>query len=53
MKLVLEAINPTTDAAVAGVLVTRWSIYGYDASDGPPLVGEVPRWTPDEVGGEA
>ena len=33
MKLVLEAINPTSDASVAGVVCTRWSIYGYDVSD--------------------
>jgi len=32
MILKLEAINPTTDAEVAGVTATRWSIYGYDAS---------------------
>jgi len=37
IKLVLEAVNPTTDAAVAGVVVTRWTIYGDDESAGPPL----------------
>ena len=30
MQLKLEAINPTTGAAVTGVTVTDWSIYGYD-----------------------
>lgn len=49
MRLVLEAINPTTDAEVAGVTITRWSIYGHDESDGPPLVSEVPRWTPEDA----
>ena len=51
MKLVLEAIDPDTDAQVAGVNVARWSVYGYDDSDGPPLVDEVPRWTPGEDDG--
>lgn len=51
MKLVLEAINPNTDAAVAGVTCSRWSIYGYDNSEGPPVSGDVPRWTPAEVDG--
>lgn len=51
MRLVLEAINPTTDAQVAGVTVTRWSVYGYDDADGPPLTNEVPRWTPAETPG--
>lgn len=32
MILKLEAIDPATDAEVAGVTATRWSIYGYDAS---------------------
>lgn len=50
MELRLEAINPTTDAEVAGVTCTRWSIYGDDEGTGPPLVGEVPRWTPEEAG---
>lgn len=50
MILRLRALSPTTDAAVAGVTSTIWSIYGYDESEGPPLVGEVPRWTPEEAG---
>lgn len=33
MELRLEAIDPTTDAQVAGVVVTRWSIYGDDVSE--------------------
>lgn len=41
MILRLEAISPTTDASVAGVVSTRWSIYGYDESD-PPDVPESP-----------
>lgn len=28
MKLILQAINPTTGAAVTGVTCSRWSIYG-------------------------
>lgn len=46
MKLKLEAISATTDAEVAGVTSTRWSIYGYDKSPGAPLSGEVPSWVP-------
>jgi hypothetical protein len=45
MKIVLEALSPTTDAAITGVASSRWSIYGYDESAG---VGEledtVPHW---------
>lgn len=51
MKLVLEAINPTSDAQVAGVVVTRWSVYGYDETEGPPVSGDVPRWTAEAAGG--
>jgi len=32
MQIRLEAIDPTTDAQVAGVTSTRWSIYGWDDS---------------------
>lgn len=35
MVLKLEAVSSTTDAAVAGVTSTRWSIYGYDATAQP------------------
>jgi len=35
MIVKLEARDPTTDAEVAGVTSTRWSIYGYDESDEP------------------
>lgn len=28
MKLVLEAVSPTTGSAVGGVTSSRWSIYG-------------------------
>lgn len=31
MKLKLEAINPTTGQAVAGVSASEWTIYGVDA----------------------
>lgn len=33
MIIKIEARSPTTDAEVAGVTSTRWSIYGYDESD--------------------
>lgn len=47
MRLVVEAIHPTTGADVAGVTCTRWSIYGYDKTPagGSTLADEVPRWT--------
>lgn len=35
MQLVLEAVDPTADGYVAGVTVTKWMIYGYDASPQP------------------
>lgn len=42
MVLRLEAINPSTDAAVTGVTATVWSIYGYDASTGPAAEPPLP-----------
>ena len=56
MQLRLEAIDPTVDAAVAGVTSTRWSIYGYDQSGDPLAIPDViPLYTPEDVGapGEA
>ena len=50
MQLRLEAQNPTADAVVAGVTCTRWSVYGYDKSPGPPLAEELPRWVPEAAG---
>lgn len=38
MQLRLEAISPTTGAAITGVTVTDWAIYAYDVSAGD--VGE-------------
>ena len=35
LRVVLEARSPTTDAEVAGVSATRFSIFGYDESDDP------------------
>lgn len=32
MIMKLEARDPTTDAEVAGVTASRWSIFGYDDS---------------------
>lgn len=48
MKLVLEAIDPTTDASVAGVTSTRWTIYGRDLSGVDPT-GVVPLYSPEDV----
>lgn len=41
-KLVLEAIDPTTDASVAGVAATRWLIYGTDESDTAETAEDIP-----------
>lgn len=49
MVLRLEAINPDTDAEVAGVTSTRWSIYGYDASPGPEQEAPLPILVHGEV----
>jgi len=49
MILRIRALSPTTDAEVAGVTSTNWSIYGYDESEGPPLASEIPRWLPEEA----
>lgn len=49
MEIRLEAISPTTGDPVADVTADRWTIYGYDKSDGPPLTDEVPRWTPEDA----
>lgn len=49
LRVVLEARSPTTDAEVAGVVATRFSIYGYDRTPGDDPLDEVPRWTPAEV----
>lgn len=33
MQIKLEAVSPTTGAAVTGVTSSRWAIYGDDESD--------------------
>lgn len=33
MRLRLRALSPTANSAVAGVVFTEWSIYGYDESE--------------------
>lgn len=38
MKIRIRALSPTTDAEVAGVTCSQWSIYGRDLSDPPPEV---------------
>jgi hypothetical protein len=42
MIIKLEARSPTTDAEVAGVTSTRWSIYGYDETEEPQLLPPIP-----------
>lgn len=52
MKLKLEAIDPTTGAAVTGVTATDWAIYGENVSaETRPLVDLIPALTPNEVEG--
>lgn len=46
MQLRLLALNPTTEAEVAGVSCTQWSIYGRDRSPGLPAAQELPAWVP-------
>lgn len=48
MKITLEARSPTTDATVAGVTASRWSIYGDDDS-GANLTDVVPLYAPADV----
>ncbi len=49
-QLRLEAISPTTGAAITGVTVADVAVYGIDISArlGTLLVDEVPSWVPDE-----
>jgi hypothetical protein len=44
MKIRLEAIDPTTGAAVGGVQADRWAIYGEDLSEPPPDAVEPTQW---------
>lgn len=46
MKLKLEAISPTTGAAVSGVTCSAWAIYGVDLSEQLGGVVELPAWVP-------
>lgn len=48
MILELDAQNPTTDASVAGVTATRWSIYGSDESQAG-VQPETPLYSPSEL----
>ncbi len=48
LQLRLEAINPTTDADVAGVTVAQWSIYGDKRRMDEALDDPLPDWTPEE-----
>lgn len=47
----LEAISPTTGAAITGVVVTNVAVYGYDVSTelGPLETDVVPLLTPEEI----
>lgn len=48
MQLRLEAIDPTTGDAVAGVTATRWAIYGDDRSlQSGDLLSVSPLLVPD------
>lgn len=51
--LKLEAISPTTGAAITGVTVTDIAVYGIDLSAalGTLLTDLIPLYTPDEVAG--
>lgn len=51
LRVVLEAVSPTTDAAVAGVTATRFSIYGYDESDEPEDPIQPVEWFDVPYGG--
>lgn len=44
MVIRLEAIDPTTGAAVTGVQADRWAIYGEDQSDPLPDAPEPVDW---------
>lgn len=48
-KLVLEAINPSADADVAGVTASLWMIYGRDKSATEDLLDEVPMYVAEEA----
>lgn len=50
LQLVLEAIDPTTGLAVAGVTSSRWSIYGSTGPANLKLTDEVPYYTPTAEG---
>lgn len=45
----LEAVSPTTGAAVAGVNVSSIAVYGEDLNLGELLTDEVPEYTALEV----
>jgi hypothetical protein len=51
MFVKLEAIDPSTGAAVAGVTASGWAIYGLDMSDvlGQQIEIVIPDLTPEEV----
>ena len=51
MKIRIRALSPTLDAAITGVNVSEWSLYGRDRRGGPPLADEVPRWIPENTSG--
>lgn len=49
--LKLEAIDPTTGAAVAGVTVSDVAVYGTERASAEVILDDLPPlWIPDEVG---
>ncbi len=48
MIIRLTALDPTTDATVAGVEATRWMIYGRDVSP-QPLADVGPLYSPQDL----
>jgi hypothetical protein len=48
-SITFEAINPSTGAAVAGVNVTSFTIYGYPGDTGETVLPDVlPVYTPQQ-----
>lgn len=49
--LQLEAVHPTSGAAVGGVTASAMSVYGYDLGTGDDTLADtIPLYTPLQVG---
>lgn len=48
-QVVIEAISPTTGAAVSGVVITDVALQGDDANDTPDLPDPVPTFLPQPI----